>query len=373
MVISSETVTLLLTGDVMTGRGIDQILPNPCDPVLYENYVETALDYVALAEKAHGPIPRRVPFTYVWGDALAELGRRQLGFRLVNLETAVTANGTAEPKGINYRMHPANIGVLAAAGIDACVLANNHILDWGAAGLGETLETLCRAGIAAVGAGRDGAEAAAPLVYPLANGARILVFAYGCRDSGIPSRWSARENTPGVNLLDDFSRATLAKVTASVRAMKRPGDIAIASIHWGGNWGFEISDEHRDFAHGLVEEAMVDIVHGHSSHHAKGIEVWRGKLVIYGCGDLINDYEGITGYENYRDDLALMYFPTLKTSDGALQSLDMAPYRIRMFRLENAASHDIAWLAEMLTREGGQFGTFAEVMSDGNIRLRWSE
>jgi len=47
----------------------------------------------------------------------------------------------------------------------------------------------------------------------------------------------------------------------------------------------------------------VDIVHGHSSHHVKGIEVHRGKLILYGCGDFIDDYEGIKGYEAFRDDL----------------------------------------------------------------------
>jgi len=75
----------------------------------------------------------------------------------------------------------------------------------------------------------------------------------------------------------------------------------VASIHWGDNWGYEI-------AHNLIDHAGVDIIHGHSSHHAKGIEVWHGKPVIYGCGDFINDYEGIGGNEKYRSDLSLMYF-----------------------------------------------------------------
>ena len=367
-----SSLKLMLTGDVMTGRGIDQILPHPCDPVLYEDYVKSALGYVALAEDASGPIPRRVPFTYVWGDSLGEMEKQKPDVRIINLETAITAGGAPEPKGINYRMHPANIGVLKAAGINACVLANNHVLDWGTVGLGETLETLSSAGIAAVGAGRNEAEARAPLVFGLPSGRRVVLFAYGSVDSGIPRSWGARGNTPGVNLLRDFSPKTVLQIGQDVRAVRKTGDVVVASIHWGGNWGYEISDAHRDFAHALIDDAMVDIVHGHSSHHVKGIEIWHGKLVLYGCGDLINDYEGISGYEEFRDDLSLIYFPKVKDGGGALESLEMAPFHMRAFRLEKADAGDAAWLADLLTEQGRQFGTWAELAPDGNLRLGWS-
>src|SRR4030066_2212407 len=71
----ARDMTLFLCGDVMTGRGVDQILPHPGDPILHEGYATSALDYVALAERANGPIPRPVAFAYVWGDALAEWAR----------------------------------------------------------------------------------------------------------------------------------------------------------------------------------------------------------------------------------------------------------------------------------------------------------
>jgi poly-gamma-glutamate synthesis protein (capsule biosynthesis protein) len=67
--------TLFLCGDVMLGRGIDQILPHPGDPRLYESYVKSAATYVELAERRNGPIPKPVDFEYVWGDVLAELQR----------------------------------------------------------------------------------------------------------------------------------------------------------------------------------------------------------------------------------------------------------------------------------------------------------
>ena len=71
------------------------------------------------------------------------------------------------------------------------------------------------------------------------------------------------------------------------------------------------------FAHWLVDGG-VDIVHGHSSHHPRPIEVYRDRLILYGCGDFIDDYEGIEGYEQYRDDLVLMYFATLSPATGEL-------------------------------------------------------
>src|SRR3990170_3412063 len=107
--------TILLTGDVMIGRGIDQILARPSEPVLYESFVRSAQGYVDLAEARSGPIPRQVPCDYVWGDALGAFGSADL--RIINLETAMTCHEAAEPKGINYRCHPANIGCLQAAAI----------------------------------------------------------------------------------------------------------------------------------------------------------------------------------------------------------------------------------------------------------------
>src|SRR5437016_8744894 len=114
-----RSVTPVLTGDVMLGRGVDQIFPHPGDPRLYEVSIRDARDYVALAERAHGPIPRRVDEAYVWGDALAALRATPPHARIVNLETSITTSENFSPKGINYRMNPTNIGCLAAASVDS--------------------------------------------------------------------------------------------------------------------------------------------------------------------------------------------------------------------------------------------------------------
>ena len=166
-----RAVRLFLCGDVMTGRGIDQVMRHPGDPRLHEPFVESAKEYVAIAEQASGPIPRQVDPAYVWGDTLNELDRARPEAGIVNLETAVTtANEPWAGKGIHYRMHPSNVGCLTAAKIDCCTLANNHVLDWGHDGLTETIATLHASGIRTAGAGADETEARAPAVIALPGG-----------------------------------------------------------------------------------------------------------------------------------------------------------------------------------------------------------
>ncbi|MGH9631966.1 MAG: CapA family protein, partial [Bryobacteraceae bacterium] len=83
-------VKLFVCGDVMTGRGIDQILPHASDPTLYEGYLGSAIQYVDLAERVNGPIPKAVPYSYIWGDGLKGLARAAPDLRIINLETSVT-------------------------------------------------------------------------------------------------------------------------------------------------------------------------------------------------------------------------------------------------------------------------------------------
>ena len=260
-------IMLALCGDLMTGRGIDQLLPDPCPPILYESCARSAEDYVELAEESCGRIARPVSLAYPWGDALSELDAVKPDARIVNLETALTRSDEAWPgKGIHYRMSPENARMLAVAGIDCCTLANDHVLDW----------------------------------------------------------------------------------------------------------GFEVSREQRAFARGLVETADVDVVHGHSSHHVKGIEVHKGRPILYGCGDFLNDYEGIHGHEVFRGDLGLLYFVTLDPARGGLARLLVTPTRIERFQVRRALAEDARWLADTLNREGCPIATSVVPAGEGRLELQWS-
>jgi poly-gamma-glutamate synthesis protein (capsule biosynthesis protein) len=348
---------IFLCGDVMTGRGIDQVLPHPCSSVLHESSVGSALDYVRLAEGANGPVPRPVDFAYVWGAALDEWRRAQPHARIFNLETSITRSEAFEPKGINYRMSPENARCLAAAGVDCCVLANNHVLDWGPAGLIDTLNVIRRLGIKTAGADRDLGQAKAPAILEIPGEGRLLVFSFACETSGAPRRWAADEKRAGINFLSSLSDAAVSVIADEVAEIRRPKDVIIVSIHWGPNWGYRIPNDQRRFAHALIEKAGVSIVHGHSSHHPKAIEVYRGGLILYGCGDFLNDYESIAGYEEFRGDLSLMYFADIDAAAGRLRALDMMPLKIRRLQLSRASSEAAEWLRRTLDGESAPFGT----------------
>jgi len=194
-------LTAFLCGDVMTGRGIDQILPHPSDPRIHEPYVEDAREYVRMAEAANGPVPRPVPLPYIWGAALEELARVAPDARIVNLETSVTRSDDHWPgKGIHYRMHP--------------------------------------------------------------------------------------------------------------------------------------------------------------------------DLILYGCGDFLEDYEGIAGYEEFRDDLTLMYFPTWQPETDRLERVRMTPMRIRNLRAHYATAAEAEWLRSTLGRISLPFGARVEHVADGTVALR---
>lgn len=355
----------------MTGRGIDQVLRHPSDPAIHESYLRSALEYVRLAEERNGSIPRRVEPSRIWGEALRVLEEVSPDARVVNLETAVTRSDDWSPKGINYRMSPENVDVVTAAKIDCCTLANNHVLDWGREGLIETVETLHAAGIATSGAGRNLAEAEAPATLSAGLESRILIFSFGIESSGIPADWAGGKDKAGVAYFADLSEQALERVIARVRAVKGPRDLVVVSIHWGSNWGYEISDAEINFAHALIERAGAALVHGHSSHHPKAIEVYQDRLILYGCGDLINDYEGISGYEPYRGELGFMYFPTVDGDSGRLMRLELVATRMQRFRLCLASANDALWLCSALDREGLRFGTWTEPSADQRIRVRW--
>ncbi|NEE02840.1 CapA family protein [Phytoactinopolyspora halotolerans] len=350
----SGTVCLFLCGDVMLGRGVDQVLPNAGDPVLDEPFMRDARAYVDLAEKAHGPVPRPVGGAWPWGDALAVLDSWAPDVRIVNLETSVTrCGGFAPGKSVHYRMSPGNVDALVAGEPDVCVLANNHTMDFGHPGLIETLDTLRAAGLRSAGAGRHAGEAERPVTVETGGG-RVLVSSVGTASAGVPAEWRAEADRPGVAMVD-LRRRDAVELAGRIQAVRRPGDVVVVSVHWGSNWGYGVAQEQADFAHELID-AGVDVVHGHSSHHPRPIEVYRGKLILYGCGDFINDYEGIGGYEEYRDDLRLMYFAEIDAADGSVAELRMVPLRARRLRLEHAVASDRAWLAEVLDEVSAEFG-----------------
>jgi poly-gamma-glutamate capsule biosynthesis protein CapA/YwtB (metallophosphatase superfamily) len=365
-----DRLTLFFGGDVMLARGVDQILAHPGDPTLREPLVTDARDYVGLAERANGAIPWPVDPPWPWGVALGILDRVAPDARIINLETSVTRSGEFDPsKQVHYRMTPENLPALEVARPDVCTLANNHVLDFGRPGLRETLAVLSSRGLTAAGAGVHSAAAREPATVLLDGGARVLVVAGGMASSGIPWSWAATGDRSGVNLLPAWP-GTAGDVVGPVGHQRRAGDLVVVSLHWGSNWGYEVTRQQRALAHRLIDGG-VDVVFGHSSHHPRPIEVYRGRLILYGCGDLVNDYEGIGGHEEHRDDLRLLYLASLAPGTGELMALRMVALQARRMRLEQASLRDVRWLGATLDRVSRPFGARVAVTADAELELAW--
>ncbi len=395
-----SSVQIGFVGDVMIGRGIDAILPYSVDSTLHESYMKDANGYVRLAIQQNGPLP--IPSSpddretsYIWGDLVEDL--KHPDALIVNLETALTtSNDWMRRKGIHYKSHPRNVKSLVDIGVDVTTLANNHVLDWGDKGLEETLQTLRDAGIQYAGAGTNVKESTAvkSIDIPLlpdssdkrANGTTtVAIVAIGFSSAGVPSSWEATSTKCGVNFARDTNEQATMHILDSLHKYEnnlkdsRPG-IIIASLHWGPNWGWGVPHEWRQFAHGLIDHAGVDIVIGHSSHHVKGIEVYKGKMIAYGLGDFLNDYEGIRnqGYEEFRHDLSCLYRLRIDVETKDLLDVEIIPCKIHNLRVQRATSNDdISWLQMTLNKEGSSLGTWCETFKtpgdDTNLKLFWKD
>ena len=153
-----------------------------------------------------------------------------------------------------------------------------------------------------------------------------------------------------------------------MQAVRQRGDVVIVSIHWGSNWGYGVDEDQVRFARRLIDGG-VDVIHGHSSHHPRPVEVYRGRLILYGCCDRVDDYEGISGHEEFRDDLRLPYFPSLAADTGALDALRMVPMQARKMRLCHASTAGSQWLRLVLERISRDFGTRISRQPGGTLIL----
>ena len=196
----------------------------------------------------------------------------------------------------------------------------------------------------------------------------MLVFGFALESSGVPRDW-ASESGRGVFLVSGLSTESVRELAALVSAFKQPGDLAIASLHWGANWGYRILARERSFAHALIDDAQIDLLHGHSSHHPKAIECYRRKLILYGCGDFVNDYEGISGNEKYRPNLRLMYFPKLRAHTGELIELEITVLESQRLRLRLGARENVDWICALLRRESTPLASVVELASNGTVRV----
>lgn len=309
-------LTLLLVGDVMLGRGVNQ-------------------------ELAY-----RAP-DYPWGDTLALFERAD--FRVANLECTISDRGAPWPeKEFTFRSDAKNIAVLTAARIDAVSLANNHSLDFGPDALADTLAILDRAGIAHAGAGTDLTAAFKPGCSTVRDTKIGLISFTDDRPL-----WEAGSGRPGIAYVPvDFREDRAEHLFDTIRSTRSVTDVLIVAAHWGPNWGYSPPPSQIPFAHRMVELGA-DVVFGHSGHVVRGVEIYRGRPIIYCAGNFIDDY-GVDPDERNDQSFVFLY----RTGrDGAARQLLLYPTVIADCQARMAAAHEAEQIAAKMARLCVNFGT----------------
>ena len=305
-----QPLTLALTGDVMLGRMVD------------------------LAITSYGP-------AYPWGDDV-RAALRQADLRLINLECAITSEQErwhdGAYKAFYFRADPVAIDTLRAAGIDFAALANNHIGDFGAAGLLETVHLLDAAGIAHAGAGADLAAAAASARLQ-AGDWRVAVVAFADH----PRQWAAAPGRPGINYTPVSVHPTdFGPVARALAAARQDADLVVFTIHWGPNMRPRPTPEFQVFARRVIE-AGADIFWGHSAHVVQGVEIYRDRLILYDTGDFVDDY---VVDPDLRNDLSALFLVRV-APDGRLR-LEIEPVQIMNRHVTLADGPERDWFLRRL-------------------------
>jgi len=215
---------------------------------------------------------------------------RSADFAAVNLETAITSGGTPQPKTYHFRAPPAAFTALRDAGIDLVTMANNHVLDYGPAGLADTLAAARATRFPYVGIGTSATTAWAPYVRTI-NGARFAVVGVS-QVAELASSWVATPSRPGeANAID------LPRTLAAVRAARRLAPIVIVFMHWGTE-GQACPDQAQLALAPKLAAAGASIIIGAHAHMLQG-SGWLGRTFIaYGLGNFLwweRSYSTATG------------------------------------------------------------------------------
>lgn len=311
---------LLLVGDVMLGRQVNQVL-------------------------AHAS-PE-----FPWGDTLPLF--QAADFRICNLECVISDLGrpwSTPPKVFHFRSDARNVAVLKAAGIDAVSIANNHTLDYEYDALFEMLKVLDNPGIGHAGAGANFADAARPTIHEC-GGLQVGLMAFSNNEPD----WESSSDRPGIFYVPiDINDRRAIRLFELVRLGKKSVNYLIVSAHWGPNWGRRPESHHVPFAHALID-AGADIVFGHSGHVFQGIEIYQNRPILYCTGDFIDDY---AVDEIDRNDQSFIF--RVETEGNRTRRLRLHPTLIsgyRAVRADPASAEQMAGIMQALCHE---FGTVAE-------------
>ena len=294
------------------------------------------------------------PPGYPWGNTLPLLTSADA--LVLNLECVVSDRGQPTPaKVFTFRTDARNVAVLEAAKVTTVSLANNHSLDFGAEALDECLEILSVHGIGTAGAGRSWQEASAPCSFSVA-GLAVALVAFTDNEPG----WEAGLATPGtfyVPVVPEDPRMTL--LLSTIERAATAADLVIVSAHWGPNWRYRPLPEHVAAARRFIDVGA-GVVFGHSPHVVRAIELYRGKPILYGCGDFIDDY---AVHDVERNDQSGVF--VLDYEGARLQRLFVVPTMIERLQARLATDTERADILRTMRDLCRDLGTRTRETPDG--------
>lgn len=319
----TEMITLALAGDVMLARLVNEAI------------------------RANGPL-------YPWGDVLPLVQETDLS--LVNLECVIAESGEPfePPRVFYFRADPLAIETLTGAGVDYVTLSNNHAMDYQGEALLESLDHLDKHGIAHAGAGRTLMEAA-QFVLLEARGIKVGVVAFADHFQ----EYAATETSPGTNVIPiTLKEPHFSRVEDSIQAARAAGaDLVVFSIHWGPNMRHVPPQDFKEFARAVMD-AGADIFHGHSAHVFQGIEIYKGKPILYDTGDLIDDYYVDIVHKNDQQFLFLV-----TATESGVKRIELVPVLISNAQVNTAHGAVVDEMYERMQKLSAEFGT--EIKRDG--------
>ena len=260
---AAPQVTVTFAGDVTLGSHADE-------------YADTLMAKGVSKDEA-----------FVWGFAKVREVTAKADLFIVNLECPFTNTTGKIAKNFNFKARPQQVASLISAGVDAVSLANNHLMDFNAAGLFDTIATLDTHGIAHFGAGRSLAAARSPAILTK-NGIRFALLGYfflGDRNIE-PREIIATNDTPGV--AGDFSDLEAMKsiVTQDLRAARKGVDHVIVFYHWGREGRSQLEPYQQELGHFAVDQGASAVVGSHP-HVLQGIESYKGATIAYSLGNFV--------------------------------------------------------------------------------------
>ncbi|CAH6420237.1 Poly-gamma-glutamate capsule biosynthesis protein CapA [uncultured virus] len=327
---------VLQGGDNMLGRAVQLTLPyqTPGDNEITDTQSAQAyLNDILPNADIESIRNQNRDGSYLWNDLLSLDFSEDV--RILNLEAAPTFtinNPDLPNKEIHYHVNINNLPGLFSRFTRPYVLsmANNHTMDLGSiAFTQETLPFLSNT----VGIGSNITKAQSAKII-----GNVAIFAFGAGCSGVPINWAATENNPGLAYIPPINN--LNAVNSAIDIMRFSllsvkDKCKVVSIHWGPNWSHENDEQkYRELlAHRLIDELGVSLIYGHSSHHIRGIELYKNHLIIYGAGDFVNDYEAIPVHDNYNTTGAI-YVIDLDYTTYNLVNLQFIPFQMKRLQCQ---------------------------------------